>query len=70
MRMMMEFVQTSLIEKMEKKRQLENEECQQNSSYNSSHVGEGSLVKPNESSKSLQFGIFSHLHPYKKLKKS
>ncbi len=67
--MLMEFVQTSLFREMEKTLQLENEKRQQNSNYTFSHVGEGSSIKPNEPSKSLQFGIVFTLTPIQKTKK-
>jgi hypothetical protein len=52
---------------MEKMCQLENEKCQQDSKYNSSHVGEGSLINPKESFESLQFGIIFTLTPIQKI---
>ncbi len=58
-------VQASFFEKREKMCQLENEECQQDSSYNSSHIGEGSLIKPKESFESLQSSIIFTLTPIK-----
>jgi hypothetical protein len=65
--MLMEFVQASFFEEMEKMCQLENEKCQHDSSYNSSHVGEGSLTKPKESFASLQSGIIFTLTPIKRI---
>jgi hypothetical protein len=65
--MLMEFVQVSFLEEMEKMHQLENVECQQDSNYNSSHVGEGSSVIPKESSEFVQFGIVFTFTPIMKI---
>jgi hypothetical protein len=56
--MLMEFVQPSFFDEMEKMCQLENEKW---------YVGEGSLIKPKESFASLQSGIIFTLTPIKRI---
>lgn len=60
--MLMESMQASLFEEMGKMCQLENEECQQDSSYNFSHVGEGFFIKPKESFEYPQSGFHTYTH--------
>jgi hypothetical protein len=50
------------LKKWEKCANWKNEECQQDSSYNFSHVGEGFLIKPKESFEYPQSRFHTYTH--------